>query len=272
MKKVVDANYLSDPKLLCYLEADSENKVIFCDHSCMEAYKGNALVNIKKSIEIVAGYPNQVFVLKGTRDIVKVTLAAYSQDQLFDVDQTVGFANFCNAVSLAAQGDTFLRAQILRHQENSKRHFQNILRDAEKFAEGIKAIEETFTPKQLRDLRTEAILDSETVHKMVKGILWLAAFLCEDHPSVFALPSAENVRESYIFRYAASGYLLALRWISKGGLADVRLEKLRNDIVDMGCVAYATLFDGILTNDKKMQQIYEEVLFFLEHAFQVTEK
>ena len=38
-------------------------------------------------------------------------------------------------------------------------------------------------------------------------------------------------------------------------------------LVDMGYIAYATFFDGLLTKDKKMQEIYEETCFFLENVF-----
>lgn len=270
MKKVIDANFLSDPKLLFYLKADPENKVVFCDHACMETYKGNVLENIKRSINIVSDYPGQVLVLKGTRDIAKITLHVYSLDQLVDVDQTMNFENFCKAVSMAVKGDASLKDQVLHHQAAAKAHFRNVLLDSEKFKAGIKEMKNTFSSKQLKDLRTDAILDSETAHKMVIDILALTAFLCKEHPDISVLPSTEDVRGSYIFRYSVSGYLLALWWISKGGLDDVQLGKVHNDIVDIGHVAYATLFDGILTNDRKMEQIYQEAIYILEHAFKTS--
>jgi hypothetical protein len=51
------------------------------------------------------------------------------------------------------------------------------------------------------------------------------------------------------------------------GIESVRMDRLRNDVVDMTYVAYATLFDGILSNDRKLLEIHEEALFFLRSVF-----
>ena len=45
------------------------------------------------------------------------------------------------------------------------------------------------------------------------------------------------------------------------------MDRLRNDLVDIGYVAYATLFDGLLSNDRKLLDIYEEATFFLQRVF-----
>jgi hypothetical protein len=72
MKMVIDANYLQDPSLEEYFRADRNNKVVFTDYACMEAYKGDAIRNIYKSLQIVSRYPDQVIVLKPTSPTVRV--------------------------------------------------------------------------------------------------------------------------------------------------------------------------------------------------------
>jgi hypothetical protein len=58
-----------------------------------------------------------------------------------------------------------------------------------------------------------------------------------------------------------------LKWISDGGTGNVKPEKLRNDVIDMQYVPYATFYNGLLTNDKKMIQIYSESCYLLENLF-----
>ena len=82
-----------------------------------------------------------------------------------------------------------------------------------------------------------------------------------------AIPSAQSLPNTFLFRFAIGSFLMALRWISDGGPTNVKAEKLRNDIIDMGYVAYATFFDGLLTRDKKMQELYQESCFFLDTVF-----
>lgn len=59
----------------------------------------------------------------------------------------------------------------------------------------------------------------------------------------------------------------ALHWIAAGGAKDRKLEKFRNDLVDIAFVAFATCFDGLLTNDKLAKEIYDKAMFLLKNGF-----
>ena len=95
----------------------------------------------------------------------------------------------------------------------------------------------------------------------------VAAVLFRDHPDVETVPSAETLPNSLVFRYALAGYLLALRWISDGGINSVPTTTLTNDLADMAHVAYATYFDGVLSADGKLNELYEEVEWLLRNVF-----
>jgi hypothetical protein len=75
------------------------------------------------------------------------------------------------------------------------------------------------------------------------------------------------MRNNYLFRLATSLHFLMLRWIAAGGITNLEADKLRNDVIDMSYVAYATFFEGLLTRDKKMRATYREVRLFLEQVF-----
>lgn len=153
MKKVIDANYFQDPSLEAYLKADKSNYVIFPDYACMEAYKGNALKNISKSLIIVSQFPNQVIVLKGTRDIVKLSLLSGDINKFEDPIQTRDFKIFCRAIKDAVNGDLDLEKQILENGRLATEHFNKILKDIEKIVTAIDQISKSFNPTNLRILR-----------------------------------------------------------------------------------------------------------------------
>jgi len=267
MKKVIDANYFQAPALREYLSSSRKNFVVFNDYACMEAYKGNAVKSIYKSIETVSIFPRQIIVLKGTRDVVQLTLSAKDPLLFVDADQTQDFRDFCLGVRLAVEGDEELKAQIIVKGKTATTHLAAMRDDAFKIVAGILQLAKSFTPEHLRTLRKREILPAALVGKIVKEILLLAALLCLKHPDINQMPNADQIRDTYVFRFAVSVYLLCLRWISDGGPGAVRLEKLRNDMVDMNYVAYATFFDGLLTNDNKMNEIYGETCFVLESVF-----
>jgi hypothetical protein len=269
MKKIIDANYFRDPALVDYLESDRENKVVFCDYACMEAYKGNAIENISRSIEIVSRFPDQVVVLKGTRDVVKLTLLDNYIELLEDSVQTGGFKIFCSCVKRATQGDVMLTKQILDNGREASDHFAKMRKDALLVAAGIKEYTKSYKSEHLLALKKKEELKPEVINIIIKDIMLLAATLFQNHPDVEEITQVpfSQVKNSFIFRFAISAYLLNLRWISDGGVENVPLERLRNDAVDMVYVTYATFFDGLLTQDKKMDEIYQETRSIIGNIF-----
>ena len=66
MRKVVDSNQLQSDALRSYLSQSKQNFAVLTDYAAMEAYKGDTLVSIYKSMEILTAFPDQVIVLKNT--------------------------------------------------------------------------------------------------------------------------------------------------------------------------------------------------------------
>ena len=69
MRKIVDSNYLQHPKLREFLLRSQSNSAVLTDCAAVEAYKGDTLQSIFKSMAILSEFPNQVVVLKGTKVI-----------------------------------------------------------------------------------------------------------------------------------------------------------------------------------------------------------
>ena len=272
MKKVIDANYFQDPALENYLRADVSNKVVFTDYAGMEMYKGNAIKNVYNSIQIVSRYPKQVIILKHTSPAVKIGgISNDPQECLEDPIQTREFSRFCYGVRLAAQGNKDLASQILRYGKFASQHLDGIPTNPEQYAQAINDIRRSFDAEELTALRKREPLPLKTCEKIVHHIFLHTAFLFGDHVGRdidrVEIANLQSLKNTFIFRFAISSFLMVLRWISDGGLVNVKTKKLRNDIVDMGYVSYATFFDGILTKEKKVQEIYEESCFFLDEAF-----
>lgn len=266
-RKVVDANYFQDPDLAAYLRASRSNFAVLIDYAGMEAYKGDAIHNIYRSLEILSKYAEQVLVLKGTRKILRQKLASAGlQRRMIDDVQTRGFGRFCIEVRRAHAGSSPHREQILELGKESTEHFARILNDAIDLPIIIQGLTRAFTPEELRVLRTQRTLQSTVLEKFVRQTLAIAVQLFRDHPDLGYLPPASLARNSLAFRVALSGNVLALRWIADA-VTTARAEKLRNDMVDAFYVAYATFFDGLLTKDKKMQQIYDDTRLYLDVLF-----
>lgn len=269
MKKVLDANCFQDPLLEEYLHASPENRVVFTDFACMETYKPASIASIHKSLSIVSRYPAQVVVLKPTPTIIALQdkRPSASTAEFTDDEQTRGFAAFCEGVRRAAEGDARYGRQIEALRLEALAHFDTMLDEAKGFHESVAAVRASLRPEHVRALRERAPLSREDAQEMIRNIVLLAGFMFANHPMTTRIPQPFDVAsKTHIFRMALANYLLTVRWIGDGGAAGVRPERLRNDAVDMTYVAYATRYDGLLSLDKKMVELYEEARFILDES------
>jgi hypothetical protein len=268
MRKVVDSNFLQSDGLRRYLAKSNQNYAVLTDYAAMEAYKGDTLRSIYRSMEILSRYPRQVIVLKGTQAVCGLRgRRAGLQRRLIDERQTQGFGEFCRDLRAAQNGDPSFRKQILAHGRAATAHMDEIISDAAGLPEAIDEVAKNYTGAELRILRNGSPLTEEILDKLIHGILLLAADLMKKHPQVTNFPKATELPNTYIFRDALCAYLLTLRWIEVGGARNVKPEKMLNDIVDISFAAYATYFDGLLTADKKLSHLYEEAKYLLDSFF-----
>ncbi len=266
MKKVVDINYLQKPELEDYLAKSRDNYVVFTDFASMEIYKCNSLKNLACKIIIVSQYSNQVIVLKGTREISSLTLVTNKLPQsLIDYTQTVAFFEFCEHTKSACEGDKLLSREVLSRESNASQYLDEQMQSHQLIVDAIKGFAKSYDPSHLKALRKGKELPPDFMDRITKNILLTTQFLLEKHPDVQALPEGEYLRNNYVFRFAICTHLLSLRWIKDGGYEQVSKEKLRNDIVDMSYVTYATYFDGLLSLDKKLNEIYNDTMNYLHY-------
>lgn len=267
MRKVIDSNYLQEPELEFYLSSSTNNYVVLTDYAAMEAYKDNTLESIFKSMCMLCRYPNQIIVLKGTAAISG--LRSHEKGLLkrfIDNSQSINFPKFCKDLSKADKGDEKIIMSLLSYGKDANEHMEKILNDAESVITTITEIATNYTPQELRIFRKKESYSVAMIRKIFKHILEVANMLFSNHPNVNHYPSQNDLANSFIFRYALCMYLLAIHWISEGGAEGVNPKRMRNDMVDMNYVAYATYFDGLLSKDKKATNIYVQATFLLRNV------
>ena len=77
------------------------------------------------------------------------------------------------------------------------------------------------------------------------------------HPSVSSPPSDfEDLCNRYIFRFALTVHIWLMQWVVDGCMEGSKLERVRNDFVDLNVATYATYFDGPMGADSKLLHIF----------------
>lgn len=268
MKLVIDSNCLQSQALQAYLSRSTSNVAVLTDYAAMEAYKGDTLASIFRSMEILAQFPRQVIVLKGTRAACSQRgRPARLQRRLIDRVQTDEFPAYVRHLAAARNGHHGLQAQLLDHGREATAHLDRMLIDAETTGEAIQGISTIFSKDERACIRRGETPPRETVNKIVKNVLTVAGQAFGQHPDAKFIPGYSELSNTFIFRAALCTYLLALDWAAHGGVKDAAPERLRNDFVDMNFAAYATYFDGLMSSDKKTIRLHTEARVWLLALF-----
>jgi hypothetical protein len=122
-----------------------------------------------------------------------------------------------------------------------------------------------YDPTFVRQLRRREV-PRGTISAIIEGSLNLAVELYAGLPVIEKLPPFHELPNNFVFRYSLMGQLLALRWISDGGIENIKPKRLGNDLVDMSHAVYATYFDGLLTREKKWLEIYDDASWFFRQG------
>ena len=267
-RMVVDKNYLESEDLRAYLAESRDNFAVVTDYAQLEMLKGNALVNILKSTEILAQYPKQVLILKPIDVISGMKGKKKGRKKRFTSGRaTRSFRKWCRKRTRAKAGEKRLQQQIIDAGKEAAAQLADMLENAQTFAENIDEATKRFTKEELEILRQHKPLPPDIVVKILEGTMDLAKQFFALHSDIGQLPSSEELPHTFIFRFSLCAYLHALRWAVAGGAKDARLERIRNDIIDVTFAAYATCFDGLLSKDDMANELYENADFLLKNAY-----
>jgi hypothetical protein len=262
---VVDSNALQSPLLRDYLSESVANFAVLADYASMEAYKGNTLVSIFRSMALLADFPRQVIVLKTTGVVCGLRGRRQGlRRRLIDHVQTRSFPKYCEHLFAAKLGDVHLRQQLLHKGRAADDQMARMLADATNIPEAVEGIVRLFTDAELKIIRTGLPFSEALARKMVENIGLLAQSLFSQHPHPAVVRKVDELPNTFLFRSALCSFLLVLDWISMGGPKRAKTERLRNDLVDVTFATYATYFDGLLSMDEKPLRIYREAAFVLE--------
>lgn len=264
MHLIIDSNSLRSPALRHFLSAQSDNCAVLTDYAAMEAYKGDTLVTILKSMEILSEFPAQVVILKTTGVVCGIRGRDLANARnLIDENQTRGFARYCRALVAAKNGDLMVQAQLLENGRAAEEQMDRMLVDAEEMPKVFKDMERLYEADDVNRIKLGEPISPQAQKTLLESAVVMTRQMMRNHPEVRVLPDREEIPNTFIFRIALMAQLLHLKWISYGGPINVKPQKVRNDLVDINFATYATYFDGLLTADQKLNEIYERGQFVL---------
>lgn len=268
MKRVIDSNQLQTEQLRAFLASSSRNIAVLPDFVAMEAYKGDPLKTIFKSMSVLSDFPHQVLILKGSAQVCTLRGRCKGlQRRLIDESQTHGFPEYTRALQLADAGDKRLQAQIIDLGKSANEHLGKMRDEANNMRSAIGVLGSRYTKEERALLRAKEGYTPELIDKLVRTVMEMAAMIFRDSPLARRLPNYRELPNTFTFRATFACHLICLQRFAQGGFVGLSPEKLRNDFVDMMLVAYGTYFDGLMSSDKNVNFMYQEVSLLLAAFF-----
>jgi hypothetical protein len=266
IRMVADTNFLQSAQLRDYLSASSANKVVVTPFVELEMLKGDAAANVIGSTEILADRPSQVILtkdpqaaarLKGRRKGMKKRLAGGRR--------TAAFRKWSRHTrERAKRGHERSLRHISRRAAAARAQLDDMRNDAQTFQQNIDDARKRYTKEELDAFRNENFTPALRV-KIRNHVMEMAQQFYEAHPDKPQWPPKDDLFHTYVFRFALCARLHALHVIANG--VAKKPENLPNDYIDVSIAAYATCFDGLLSNDKLTQDIYRKARFMLDEEF-----
>lgn len=252
---VLDSNARNDPSLEDILRIPT-NHVALSDQAAVEMFKGSNPSSIVYATEILRKYPQQIVILKDTMKISKMSaLEKGLRKRLINHPATEKFHEFLSAVM--RHDDVNIRQNIIERQAWAKAHQERVAQGMQQYAWAVRRLAESYPLHEKKIIKGTSKYPRDLGMKILDTVCQLAETLYRG-----ANPSAKSyngpIYNTFQFRFSLCTFLLVVRRIGDGGNVPQDTRKLTNDYYDMTYCAYATYFDGLLSNDKQASSIYVE--------------
>ncbi|MDB6026074.1 MAG: hypothetical protein JWM68_2297 [Verrucomicrobiales bacterium] len=271
MKKVIDAGALRSDELFNFLSGSTQNIAVITDYAQIESFKGNGMINGQNSLRILAQFQQQIMVLRPSYEIAELKPRSKGLHQrLVDQKHSAEFGLYCKIMV-----DELIPREVLEYQAQRKQHLaENRLGQIEDQAEeirlGMTKLFSHYPPDQLKRIRSGELISDAFADHILADILACTAIYFRKTVGDRPLPSPSGIFFSIQFRFALCSYVLALKWAGDCGHETVSTARLRNDFIDATYAAYATFFDGLITKDNKLSEVYSFSRWLLNNAFEIS--
>lgn len=220
--------------------------------------------------KILERYPGQVVILRNTAEIARLRPRKKGLlNRLTDVEQTEGFPKYAAAV---AAGHPKVITHLEAKQKHAKEFLDDFLPEAESLKKRMLHMLDTFTQEDLSELRSKRKQITVSLARRIEvEVAQTTRTLYADTLGIQILPATPDIKYSFPFRFAVCYYSLACRWGHSGGLQGLSVKDFRNDLNDCTYAAYASFYDGLITCDDRLSDVYNLSIKLLEGVFGIAD-
>lgn len=259
-RAVVDSNMLQAPALRTWLASEPGNVAVLPDYLWLEIYKQQTVAGLEAAFLVIRDFPDRLAVLKPSGELANLDP---SHPNLVEKMLRLCVADevrmTIEAISLARRGEPEVMVQLQEKWSSAAAHMAGILEGAADIIASLPEIAEIFTADEIRLCRTNCRYTMGMFEKIFGAADQLyETFLqsCDVSPGHLSI---EHRYDAYLYRMALGIVIYALWWIRSGSQLPKRLDRARNDFIDLGFAVYGSYFTGLITDDAKARWMHDNL-------------
>ena len=254
---LADSNALRHPGIDQFLRASRNHAIAVSDWTVIEMQKKNALNTSRESLGVVFRNPAQCFALKRTDLLL--------DDEVYTADDAPNLIDYPNTAELRDLAADLWRVPVPPalpvYMQDAQLAASTIMSNMRNEVMGweqrmVDAVAD-FTPDEIRALRRGKDVGQETVRKTFDLLLWSTRdFMVRNQGKQPGESiSVKTAMSMFGFRYSLCVLIYTLDWVRIGSQTGKPVDKRVNDAIDMQIAAVGTFFNGVLSRDKKVQEV-----------------
>lgn len=265
--KVIDTNSLDADELETFLQTSKHHVAVLAEWQVIETLNGNdPVASLGTRFLICRKYRSQFILVKEAPILVQVRgRAAGLVSRLVDQSSDTKLAGLLASIRSAERGDAMAIDSILRKKSDAEAFLDRLLGTAGGLAKWYAVFQSEYSEADLKIIRTGSAFNHSILSKMTKSVRDLTGFFLADRNGEVKWPRPLELPNIFHYRLSLVLQLHFFDWIADGSPQNRKVEKYRNDLIDVLIGVTATYFSGLMSSDKKLVRLHHLASWYLEN-------
>jgi hypothetical protein len=257
---VIDSNMLQTERLRTYLSASPDNSAVLPDFVWIEMYKPQSFAGLVSAFSVIRDFPDQIALLKSGSALAVIDPRRPNLGDWM-LDDTVGddLRRTIEALALAEQGHEEALGLLASRWSSATGQMEDMLEGAGDIAASLPEIAAIFTAAETRRCRTDEYYTPDMFEKIYGAADQIYVTLLGGYAVGRGHLTTTHRYDAYLYRYALAIMIYVLWWIRGGSRPPQRLDRVRNDLIDLGFATSGTYFTGLMTDDAKARWMHDNL-------------
>jgi len=262
---LIDSSAMKSAELEKYLEASPTNKIILCGNVCMEQFKGSVPFVFSNDAVIIRKHPHQIEILKENYELKRIrgtSSGVYKRMINRKSSDLLQKSLMVSPNKMQNYSDANLKEAALNR-------LSYIQRDMVRLIDFYSNLEQELDPQDIQKIRCQEACSFRFWSQFLSLCYTMTLNLIETGPPPNTKPLLKQIHFTYQFRYSVFLMSHFLIWLKNGSQKNLSIKKLSNDMIDLEIGAISSFFDGLISRDKRLNEITQISRWLL---FQIIHK